>query len=351
MPTRLLLLLCLTGHVFAKKPPDVDCLVVHMEYVHCSWNKRGTPEVNYTFYGWFENKNCRECTTYLSENGTITGCNHLYLNRNDRFSTFHTKLQHGNKVFEKRHELKEKVMLYPPTNLTVKMETDANLWFYWNQSYSGCVESEARYRINNKIWNSDPVSTGIQNYCINLPSNSSLYEVQVRSKFGKTCAESNIWSNWSEPVSWGNNNSTVKLPPKDGSMSVWTPVMYVLGALTLILMVMMLLHHERVRFILMPVPVPKPTFNFKEEWLQGSNCLKSESFYPNYNEHVCPVREYSPVSQSSSDSSDCSTSSITTDQTDCSVFIPLDGSDLSTSCSSSTSTVSVSSEEAEKVSV
>lgn len=29
---------------------DVDCLVVNLEYVSCTWNKSGTPEVNYTFY-------------------------------------------------------------------------------------------------------------------------------------------------------------------------------------------------------------------------------------------------------------------------------------------------------------
>uniref|UniRef100_A0A671VB48 Cytokine receptor common subunit gamma-like n=1 Tax=Sparus aurata TaxID=8175 RepID=A0A671VB48_SPAAU len=346
MPTRLLLLLCLTGLVFAKKPPDVDCYVVHMEYVHCSWNKQGTPEVNYTFHGRFGSAPWRECTMYLSENGTITGCNHLYQNINDRFGSFYTILKHGSDESKKQHELRYKVKLYPPTNLTVKLGSDSNLWFYWNQSHSGCVESEVRYRINNKTWNSDPVSTGIQYYCINLPSDSSLYEVQVRSKFGRDCAESQIWSEWSQPVAWGANNSTDKSKPKDSSMSAWTPVMYVLGALTLILMVMMLLHYERVRIRLMPV-VLTPKFN--QEWISGSDNPKP--FYPDYTERVCPVRDYTLVSQSSSDSSDCSTSSVTTDQTDCSIPMPLDGSDLSTSCSSSTSTVSVSSEGPEKVSV
>ncbi|KAM8742590.1 cytokine receptor common subunit gamma-like [Acanthopagrus schlegelii] len=348
MPTCLLLLLCLTGHVFAKKPPDVDCYVVHLEYVHCTWNKQGTPEVNYTFHGRFGSNAWRECPTYLSENGTITGCNHPYQNRNDRFAPFDTKLQHGSNKSDMKHELKEKVKLYPPTNLTVKLGSDSNLWFYWNQSYSGCVESEVLYRINNKTWNSDPVSTGIKYYCINLPSDSSLYEVQVRSKYGRDCGGSQIWSEWSQPVAWGANNSTDKSKPKDTSIPAWTPVMYVLGALTLILMVMMLLHYERVRIRLMPVVL---TPKLDKEWFSRSDCPKPENFYPDYIERVCPVRDYALVSQSSSDSSDCSTSSVTTDQTDCSISMPLDRSDLSTSCSSSTSTVSVSSEGPEKVSV
>ncbi|XP_041808976.1 cytokine receptor common subunit gamma-like [Chelmon rostratus] len=347
MPTRLLLLLCLTGHVFAKEPPDVDCLVVHLEYVHCSWNKQETSDVNYTFYSKFHNDaKMPECTTYLSENRTNVGCNRPYDGTVKRFYTFYTKLVHGNSSFQMEHDLKSKVKLNPPTNLTVKIGSDSNLWFYWNQTASNCVESDVRYRINNKNWDNNNMCTGVQSYCINLPSSSSLYELQVRSKIAKSCGDSSFWSDWSEPVVWGSNNSTV-INQTDGSMSVWTPVLYVLGALTLILLVMMLLHHERFRIILIPV-VPKPSLisHDIQDWLQLSKGLK-ESFKSNYNERACPVREYCHVSQSDSQSSDSSTSSVTTDQTDCSVLIPAHEPDLSTPCSSSTSTGLVVSEEEE----
>lgn len=45
-------------------------------------------------------------------------------------------------------------------------------------------------------------------FCINLPSSSSLYELQVRSKLGSNCGESIFWSSWSESVLWGSNSST-----------------------------------------------------------------------------------------------------------------------------------------------
>lgn len=54
------------------------------------------------------------------------------------------------------------------------------------------------------------VSVKVQSYCINLPSSSSQYELQVRSKVADNCAESLFWSNWSEPVVWRANNSTGK---------------------------------------------------------------------------------------------------------------------------------------------
>ncbi|XP_034746971.1 cytokine receptor common subunit gamma-like isoform X2 [Etheostoma cragini] len=334
MLTRLLLLLCLTGHVFAKEPPDVDCLVVHLKYVHCSWNKEGTPEVNYTFYGWFQGANVSsECPSYLSENNINTGCNQPYGLLN-RFNTFYTRLvQENQSPKEKEHNLKTKVKFNPPTNLTVQYGADSNLWLNWTQTSPNCVESQVRYRINKGDWAPSFVSLGKQNYCLNLPSRSSLYELQVRSKMGYSCGDSIFWSDWSEPVVWGSNNSTD--PVTNSSMSVWTPVLYAVGAFILIILVMMLLHHERIRIIFIPV-VPKPSPNLQniEDWFKFPKSLKEGL---NYNERPCPVREYCHVRQSDSESSDCSTCSVTTDQTDCSVFIPVNELDLSTPCSSSIS--------------
>ncbi|KAM6911556.1 cytokine receptor common subunit gamma-like [Lycodopsis pacificus] len=323
MPTRLLLLLCLTAHVFAREPPEVDCLVVHRKYVHCSWNKQGTPEVNYTFYSRFQPDKFSECSKYLRENNTNTGCEQPY-QKGQRFRSFNTKLVHGEQIYQKELQLKTKVKLNPPTNVTVQRGSDSNLWLKWSQDFYKCVESEVRYRVNNRKWENNHVSTAVQDYCVNLPSNNSIYELQVRSRIASDCGESVFWSDWSQPVLWGSNNST-DANRMNNSTSVWTPVLYGLGAFILILLVTMLLHHERIRIIFIPV-VPKPSSDL-EDWFQFPKGLK-ESF--NYNEHPCPVREYCHVSQSDSEA--------------CSVFMPGNESDLSTSCSSSTSTVSTEEE-------
>ena len=134
------------------------------------------------------------------------------------------------------------VKLRPPPNVTVEMGSDSNLWVYWNQTKPVCEESMIRYRTKNRKWDvsslnkrpfnpqsfffilyliivlvyknsscrpqESPVSTGRNLYCINMPSSSSAYEVQVRRKYGRNCGESEYWSDWSEPVVWGSNNST-----------------------------------------------------------------------------------------------------------------------------------------------
>ncbi|KAM3601430.1 uncharacterized protein V6R79_012812 [Siganus canaliculatus] len=341
MLNRLFLLLCLTGHVFAKEPA-VECLVVHLKYVNCYWNQTGAPEFNYTFYAWFHNdKTISECPEYLLENSKRIGCNQPYPEKTSRFYTFKTKLVHGSSVFEREHELKTKVKLYPPFNLTAKLGPDSNLWFYWNQSFADCVENDIQYRINGKQWRTSRVSS--MSHCINLPSSSSLYELQARSKLAVYCGDS-FWSEWSEIVVWRSNNST-DINPVPESTSVWTTVVGLVCALALIILVMILLHHERVRIIIMPM-VPKPSHLSADiqDWLQRNKGLK-ESFHTSYNERVCPVREYCHVSQSDTESTDSSTSSVTTDQTDCSITMPVDKSDLSGSCSSSTSSVLLQSSE------
>ncbi|AWO99879.1 putative cytokine receptor common subunit gamma-like [Scophthalmus maximus] len=343
--TRLIVLLFLTGHVFAKEPPDVECLVVHLKYVNCNWNKPRIPNVNYTFASWFHHdKKASDCTTYVSENSTVTGCSQPYDNLiSQRFLTFYTLLTHGNETFERDHNLKQRVQLYPPSHLTVKNGSDFNLWFYWNQTALNCVESEVRFRTNNKKWDTSLVSNGRQSYCINLPSSSAQYELQVRSMLGSNCGESLFWSNWSEPAVWGANNS-IDANRINVSASVWTPFLYVVGGVTLILLVIMLLYHERLRII--PIhPKPSLVLSDIEDWLQFSKGLKG-NFKDNYNEHACPVREYCHVSQTDSESSDGSTFSVTTDQTDFSVSMPVSKSeDLSTSFSSSTSAVSTQEEQ------
>ncbi|KAF7662534.1 hypothetical protein LDENG_00233520 [Lucifuga dentata] len=343
----LFLVLYFTEHVVAKNPPDVVCLMINLKYVHCSWNGQRTPDVSYSFYSRFRHgETFRKCVTYISEDGTNTGCDQPYdLLIEKRFQQFYTKLVHGNDSFQKTHDLKRKVKLNPPVNLTALNGSDGNLWFYWNHTISGCVESEVHHRINNNKWEISKLSVGRQNYCINLPSSSSRYELQVRSTIWKDCGGSDFWSDFSQPVFWGSMKENNSTDINRGSMSLLTPVLSVVGAFILILLVIMLLHHERLRIILIPI-IPTPN-NLKEiltnpndeAWLHISKSHK-EGFKANFNERACPTCEYHHVSQSESESSDSSTGSTFSDTTN-----QTESEGLSTSCSSSSSTCLAPSEE------
>ncbi|XP_077403664.1 cytokine receptor common subunit gamma-like [Vanacampus margaritifer] len=293
MLNKLLLLLCLVGPGFAKEAPDVDCVVLHLESVKCTWNRHGNLTVNYTFSSWFHHGKARACEMYLTNDSMNYGCIQPYGNILNRFYTFYMQLVHGNDTFLTTDELKSKVKLNPPTNLTAQKGSDSNLWFYWNQSFSTMVQNEVRYRTNYKKWNTFTLNLGKQNYCINLPSSSSRYELQVRSRLHETCGASG-WSEWSEPVMWGTNKST-ESDHGQSSTFVWI-IVYTLAPVLLLLMVVVLLRYERFRIIFIRV-VPKPSLPPDiEPWLQISKDLK-EGFKTNYHEQACPVRDYRQVSQ------------------------------------------------------
>ncbi|KAK7926349.1 hypothetical protein WMY93_008659 [Mugilogobius chulae] len=311
---RLLIILCLIGSNFGQTP-DVDCVVIHLKYIRCVWN---TSDVNYTFYSRFNGESFGECDSYIVEGGLNVGCKQPEdVLKSKRFKTFYTKLQDGEQISTtQEHQIKSKVILNPPSNVTVQLRSDSNLWLTWAQIFAECVENEVRYRVNNNNWEVNSISGKQQEYCINLPSNSSRYELQVRSRVAYVCGPSDNWSEWSDPVVWGPHNKTVTVTDSS-RLDAWTVVMYCVGGATLLLLIVLLLHHERIRIILIPV-VPKPSLapHVLKDWLDSSKDIEKD-FKASYTERTCSVREYCPVPSSDSESSDSSIISVSTDQTDC----------------------------------
>ncbi|KAM9437694.1 cytokine receptor common subunit gamma-like [Salvelinus alpinus] len=278
----LFLLISLQGYE-APSTPNVNCLIINLDYVNCTWSEQGSPEVNYTF--------------------------------------FHKRL------------------LYPPVNLSVEMNKDPELNLYWNNSKNTyCIESEVRYRINSDKWKTSTPSKE-RKYAVAFPLKSSRYEFQVRARTNNECGESKFWCEWSQPIQWdsmkGNNFTDIS----GSSMSVWKPVLSLVGTMTLFILACMLVYRERerLRFILIPI-VPNPGKNLEDlldkdtvaAWLHISEGV---CFQPNFTEIACPVREYSLVPQTGSVSESVSNLSIPTDQSD---FLSM--------CSSSASTFPATSE-------
>uniref|UniRef100_A0AAZ3P908 Cytokine receptor-like factor 2-like D1 domain-containing protein n=1 Tax=Oncorhynchus tshawytscha TaxID=74940 RepID=A0AAZ3P908_ONCTS len=364
----LFLLISLQGYE-APSTPNVNCLIINLDYVNCIWSEQRIPEVNFTFFSSrFIKGNMEECTTYLQEESYAVGCRLSYDN-SDRFKTLTTKLVHQNNSNVQDHNLKSMVKLYPPVNLSVEMNKDPELNLYWNNSKNTlCIESEVRYRINSDKWKVGmDQDSGVgplfghcsllvmkklsllhslcsflqtstpskeQKYAVAFPLKSSRYEFQVRARVNDMCGESKFWSEWSQPIQWdsmkGNNITDIS----GSSMSVWKPVLSLVGTMTLFILACMLVYRERerLRFILIPI-VPNPGKNLDENVEAWRQISKDICFQSNFTELACPVREYSLVPQTGSVSESESNFSILTDQSDC----------LST-CSSSASTFPATSE-------
>ncbi|XP_035627604.2 cytokine receptor common subunit gamma-like [Oncorhynchus keta] len=329
----LFLLISLQGYE-APSTHNVNCLIINLDYVNCIWSEQRIPEVNFTFFSSrFIKGKMEECTTYLQEESYAVGCRLSY-DKSDRFRTLTTKLVHQNNSYVQDHNLKSMVKLYPPVNLSVEMNKDPELNLYWNNSKNTlCIESEVRYRINGDKWKTSTPSKE-QKYAVAFPLKSSRYEFQVRARVNNMCGESKFWSEWSQPIQWDSRKGNNITEISGSSMSVWKPVLSLVGTMTLFILACMLVYRERerLRFILIPI-VPNPGKNLDENVEAWCQISKDICFQSNFTELACPVREYSLVPQTGSVSESESNFSILTDQ-----------SDLLSTCSSSASTFPVTSE-------
>ncbi|XP_036380901.1 interleukin 2 receptor, gamma a [Megalops cyprinoides] len=329
--------------------PNVTCMIINLEYVNCTWNEQGIPDYNYTFYSRFGNQPYTECPEYLREGVHTVGCKRPY-GRGQKFDMFYSKLScphcAANNTSERKQEsdLRDRVKLDPPHNLSLAMQSRSELWLYWNISaMSSCVESEVGYRKSTdqedgeESWGSwTNLVVQANSFRLHFPSSSNRYAFRVRTRVQANCRES-MWSDWSSPVLWGEikqKNNTVPGNQFNGTLTMVVSV--ICSVVVLVVLACLLVQNERLRVILIPI-VPNPSKTLEdliyihngnvEEWLNISKDFV-EGFKPNFSEPVCPVREYNLVPQTSISGSECSLP-ILMDQSDC----------LSSSCSTSSSSL------------
>ncbi|KAL7885841.1 hypothetical protein AOLI_G00061360 [Acnodon oligacanthus] len=285
---------------------DISCMVINLEYVHCSWTRSQMQDVSYNFSSAFKRADSyQECPQYLQENGQNVACR-IPLHQNSQFYAFYTKLfMGGNLTVQKDYEhLKERVKINPPFNLSVDWSAYGELCLYWVNSVSNsfCVESMVRYRRGSDQWQ---VSTEQQStlYCIPLVPMGVNFTFQVKSRIGNLCGPSDFWSEWSAPLQWGNYTGSISEPL---SQSWWHLWLSILGVIVLIALVVLLCYIERVKVFILPV-APDPSKNLQdlfykhngnvESWVYVSRELQ-EAFHTDYAESPCVVCEPSPILKS-----------------------------------------------------
>ncbi|KAJ8351281.1 hypothetical protein SKAU_G00227570 [Synaphobranchus kaupii] len=198
--------------------PSVNCLIINLEYINCTWIVQGIQEVNYTFHRLGDTY--RECPTYLLQNGLTVGCRLPYTAAL-KFKTLHTRLSRGSNSsgLEQSIDLKHMVKLDSPHHLRLEIKEGASnpeLWLRWNISRpSTCVESQVRYwKQGGDHWEE---TLPIQGYSFIPPffSPDDVYKFQVRIRVSEACFQSKYWSDWSSPVVWGSKprSNSAAFPP------------------------------------------------------------------------------------------------------------------------------------------
>ncbi|XP_006024487.1 cytokine receptor common subunit gamma isoform X2 [Alligator sinensis] len=207
------LLLCGLGQLGTAAPGSqgVKCVVFNDEYMTCMWgDQEDQPAANYSLYYWYQHQPAvTECRRYLRHNGINTGCwfSHSEITL---FQTFrvHVNASHGSRIqviptYDMK--LQDLVKPDPPVNLTLQNMSNHQLQLSWHTPYprQQCVEHAVRYKSNK---DTDWTVHGVSGQLFSFPSvdEEKKYTFQVRSKINQYCGSTQLWSEWSVPMYWGN---------------------------------------------------------------------------------------------------------------------------------------------------
>ncbi|KAF5879997.1 cytokine receptor common subunit gamma-like, partial [Clarias magur] len=231
-------------------PDQIECMVVNLEYINCTWNGNGTLSENLSFKSSYKSSDSPqtvECASYLYVGALRVGCVVPYSEEKlMRFEDFFAWLYRDDIIIAKQEykPLKSRVKLYPPKNVSLLLR-DPELWIYWNISSNikfTCQDREVRYRINSKQWN-DQGRIMENGFNVPFPNAQRLYEFQVRVRMSSNCGQSELWSDWSEPVFWGSMKKLNDTEPRPQT-STGLMVLYTIGAAVVLIMLTCLLIHS-----------------------------------------------------------------------------------------------------------
>ncbi|XP_074863724.1 cytokine receptor common subunit gamma [Carettochelys insculpta] len=297
----------------ARRAPGVECIVFNDQYLTCVWGSKATLTANFSLYYWYSPRQDSplavvECQRYLQEKGLNVGCwfDHTEIIQFRNFYIYVNASHEGAELVistNKGMKLQDLVKPAPPVNLTIQNISNNQLRLTWDSTYHkpSCLEYTVRYKSNKDTsWTEQLVSAKI----FSFPSvdYEKYYTFYVKSKINQYCGTTHLWSEWSLPVSWGNN-ATDKGRTEEQAPWFWIHVVLPTASLMLFLvLVILLIRMERVWVILMP-RIPNPSKNFDElfsthkgnflEWAGVSKDIM-ESFKPNYSESFCYVSELPP---------------------------------------------------------
>ncbi|XP_030621504.1 interleukin 2 receptor, gamma b [Chanos chanos] len=239
----------------ATEHPSVKCIIINLEYVHCTWTAQSLPAYNYTFNSSLQDEPHTECPRYLQRHGYNIGCLVPLQSPEDRFGEFSTSLFYDvNSSVSLTHKLRMSVKLNPPYNLTLTLNGSSELWLHWEYNAPGrsrCIVSQVRYKKMPSEWQLSPNVT-VTSFSLPEVSGDVEYTFQVRLSVHDLCGSSLFWSDWSEPASFK--------PKKRFPLGL----LFVIFATTLLIALAILLCYcERIKVILLPA-VPSPSKNLQD---------------------------------------------------------------------------------------
>ncbi|XP_053555059.1 cytokine receptor common subunit gamma-like [Bombina bombina] len=266
------------------------------------WNQQGTPKENYTLYYRilnFESQPALPCRNYLQDGQINIGC---WINAPtvNLFSPFVVQLNSTNRdkpIIREYERMQTMVKLDPPYNLTIKATNHSELLLQWQFDHGHfpvlCICFQVEHQ---NMASKEGKVKEVRSALFSLPSYDpkQIYTFRVRNKLCEICADAKMWSEWSEEITWGKNETLIV----EASI-VQSLVISLMSSVLLLVLLFLLIRMERIWVILVP-RIPNPGKKFEDlikihkgdfqEWL-GISKEAVESFKHNYTETLCSVSE------------------------------------------------------------
>ncbi|XP_072286310.1 cytokine receptor common subunit gamma [Pyxicephalus adspersus] len=241
------------------------------------------------------------CPQYMVTNSTNIGCK---LPISQPYETLNVELKRGSPgsaILVVLKKPQDYVKMDPPSKLKLEVTSNQELILRWEQSFGKIRDSCVMYRVKHRTTASDSwTEKDASSTFSSLPSFDIChnYTFHVKSKINNYCADSLMWSEWSEGVTWARNATVC-----EGQQTTKPPSQFlhtgITVGLTLLLVVIFLavIGQERIWVILVP-QIPNPAKKFEDlingcnvqEWV-GVSKEAVEKMKLNYTETLCTVTE------------------------------------------------------------
>ncbi|XP_053569946.1 cytokine receptor common subunit gamma-like [Bombina bombina] len=213
----MIILLLLSQSVHCQEESVLQCIADKNKCITCMWNQQGTPKENYTLYYRilnFESQPALPCRNYLQDGQINIGC---WINAPtvNLFSPFVVQLNSTNRdkpIIREYERMQTMVKLDPPYNLTIKATNHSELLLQWQFDHGHfpvlCICFQVEHQ---NMASKEGKVKEVRSALFSLPSYDpkQIYTFRVRNKLCEICADAKMWSEWSEEITWGKNETLI----------------------------------------------------------------------------------------------------------------------------------------------
>ncbi|XP_019348327.2 interleukin-13 receptor subunit alpha-1 [Alligator mississippiensis] len=245
---------------------NISCIWHNLKSMVCTWlrGKKASDRTKYTLYYWYEGlQSHQQCEDYHIHEGTFR-CAFKFALAKSLYPTVNILVRGDSEEVRPICENKDPTTIVKPgTPKIVKLfNTNNGISIEWQQPDtfpSGCLVYEVEYKDSKS-----DTTTKIENRSnkTEIPSihPKFKYTFKVRAKASLTCYSSQLWSDWSEEKSIGEESV-------NSDSTFYITLIVVIPLIVAVSTIILLVYLQRLKILILP-PIPDPREILKRMFLE-----------------------------------------------------------------------------------